>query len=309
MRVDVHQHLWPEPFLAALARRNRPPLLRRSCGGWTLQIEGEPDYVVDLEEHDPDARARTLQQDGFDLALVCSSSPLGVEALPLEEAQPLLDAYHDGISELPGRFRAWGAVAVSDPDPADVDRLLDRGFVGVSLPAGALATSAGLQHCGSLLARLQTRGAPLFVHPGPAPWRRNPNGNVLEPHWWPAMTDYIFDLHAAWHAFIAAGRDQYPTLRVLFAALAGGGPMHGERLASRNGNVPRTIDELIFFDISSYGTKAIDSVIRCVGIEQLVFGSDRPVIEPPGPQLTEAARFAIEADNPARLLQGSAVAA
>jgi predicted TIM-barrel fold metal-dependent hydrolase len=309
LRVDLHQHLWPEPFLAALARRTRPPRLRRSVEGWCIQIEGEPEYRVDLDEHDPEARAQALADDGFDLGLVCSSSPLGVEALPLDEAQPLLDAYHDGVCELPDRFAAWGAVAVSDPDPADVDRLLDRGFVGISLPAGALATSAGLEHCGPLLARLEARGAPLFVHPGPAPWRRTSEGNVLDPHWWPAMTDYIFDLHSAWHAFIATGRDRHPALRLVFAALAGGGPLHGERLATRNGSGAGATDRLLFFDTSSYGLKAIDSLIRCVGIEQLVFGSDRPVIRGTRPKLTEAVRAAIEEDNPIRLLRGVAVAA
>jgi hypothetical protein len=32
-RVDVHQHLWPEPLLAALSRRSRPPLVRMGVYG------------------------------------------------------------------------------------------------------------------------------------------------------------------------------------------------------------------------------------------------------------------------------------
>ncbi|HUO74775.1 MAG TPA: hypothetical protein VMU39_28675 [Solirubrobacteraceae bacterium] len=39
-------------------------------------------------------------------------------------------------------------------------------------------------------------------------------------------------------------------------------------------------DHRIFYDTSSYGPVAIDTVSKLVGGEQLVYGSDRPVIEP-----------------------------
>jgi hypothetical protein len=50
-------------------------------------------------------------------------------------------------------------------------------------------------------------------------------------------------------------------------------------------------------------------MVRCVGIEQIVFGSDRPVVEPPVCHLGDAARHAIEVTNPARVLNGLRVAA
>lgn len=306
VRGDVHQHLWPEDFVAALARRKVAPALRRSGGAWILRTESEPDLEVDLVGHDPDERVRRLEQDGIDFALLCSSSPLGIEALPAEEAFDLLEIYHEGILELPGCF---GAVQLSEPDPDEIDRLLERGFVGVSLPAAALATAPGLERCAPLLERLEHRDTPLFVHPGPAPWRRHENGSVLQASWWSAMTDYLFDLHAAWHAFISVGRRRHSQLRVLFAALAGGAPLHTERLASRNGPLAHATDDRIFFDTSSYGTKAIDAITRSVGVEQLVYGSDRPVVEPRSIELGGAARELMRCDNVHRLLGHEAVAA
>ncbi len=71
----------------------------------------------------------------------------------------------------------------------------------------------------------------------------------------------------------------------------------------------RTADPLFFYDSSSYGTQALDAMVRCVGVEQIVFGSDRPVVEPPSPRLGDAARHAIEVTNPARALNGHGVAA
>src|SRR5437763_512285 len=106
------------------------------------------------------------------------------------------------------------------------------------------------------------------------------------PSWWPAMTGYVCGLHVAWHAFIAFGRPAFPRLRVVFAALAGGAPLHVERLAARGGPVGRALDPLVFYETSSYGPRALDAMARVVGVDQLVHGSDRPVVAPspaPGP--------------------------
>lgn len=94
------------------------------------------------------------------------SSPIGVEALPHEVAAELISAHLDGVLALGERFAAWGPIAIDSPDPAEVDDVLQRGCVGVSLPAGALDGRDGLDAVGPVLERVQTHGVPLFVHPG-----------------------------------------------------------------------------------------------------------------------------------------------
>jgi len=39
-------------------------------------------------------------------------------------------------------------------------------------------------------------------------------------------------------------------------------------------------DQLTFFDTSSYGPRAIDAMLRIVGVDRLLYGSDRPVVAP-----------------------------
>jgi 6-methylsalicylate decarboxylase len=75
---------------------------------------------VDLAEHDPARRQDLADADGLDRVVVAPSTPLGVEALPAAEAEPLLAAYHAGAAALPARFRAWAAVGLEKPDPAAV---------------------------------------------------------------------------------------------------------------------------------------------------------------------------------------------
>jgi hypothetical protein len=300
-RFDVHQHLWPEPFLAALERRIEAPKLRRERGGGTtLVLAGEPDSAFAAAPHDPDRRRDELRADGIDRALLCLSSPLGIESLPRVEARPLLDAWHDGVFALGEPFGVWGAIALDGAGPADVAELLDRGAAGISLPAGAFVTPRGVDGVLPLLRALEVRERPLLVHPGAAP------AGTPALDWWPASVGYVSELHAAWHGFAAWARPRLEALRVAFVGLAGGAPLHVERLAGRGGPAPAAFDPQTFYDTSSYGPRAIEAVGRVVGLDQLVHGSDRPVLGAPVEHgLGAAGDHALTTTSPARLLTGA----
>jgi hypothetical protein len=87
-------------------------------------------------------------------------------------------------------------------------------------------------------------------------------------------------MHAAYLAFLVGGRPRHPTLRVIFSMLAGLAPLHFERLAARGGPGLSAPDPLIFFETSSYGRSARGALAAVVGEDQLLYGSDRPVVEP-----------------------------
>ena len=173
---------------------------------------------------------------------------------------------------------------------------------GLSLPAAALGTPDALERIGPLLARLERHDAPLFVHPGPV-GASGPGGpKPSSPPWWPALTDYVAQMQAAWFAFLHAGRRQHPRLRVLFAMLAGGAPLQLERLEARGGPVPAAPDPLVFYDTSSYGPRMLRAMVAAVGPAQLVYGSDRPVVDAHRPPLDPALEQALLSTNPLRLL-------
>src|SRR5919106_1349960 len=192
VQIDVHQHLWPEPLVAELARRREAPRLRRRREAWAAEVPGEPDAPVDLADHDPDARAGP----------------------------------------------------------------------------------AGFERGGPMLGLLAGGGGALFLHPGPAPDTLSARGigheSTAVPSWWPAATRYVAALNAAWNAFAVFGRPAHPQLRVCFAMLAGLGPLHRERLLARGGQP--VADRDVFLDTSSYGARAVDAVIRELGVDALVYG-------------------------------------
>ena len=296
--TDVHQHVWPTGLIEALRRRSQPPRL----DGWTLRLDGEPPYRLDPADHDVDARARLAVEDGLDRVLVSLSSPLGIESLPGDEGAELLDAWHDGARELPAPFAAWASAPLAEIDVDGLERRLDQGFIGLQLPATALSDAAGYARVAPLLDRLERRGLPLFVHPGPA----QASDVDAVPGWWAPVVDYVAQMHGAWYAFRVHGRPRHPQLRVCFAMLAGLAPLHGERFATRAGD-RSVVDPLVFLETSSYGPRAIDAVVRVNGIDPLVNGSDRPYGPPPQSGLGDAAELALRVTNPARLLHAEEV--
>jgi hypothetical protein len=311
MKIDVHQHLWTEPLVQALQARRELPFVRREHGLTVLFMNGERPYVIERSSETPARRAALVHRDGLDRALICLSSPLGIESLPREQAQPLIDAYHDGALALGEPFGVWGALALDRADPADVDRMLRRGCVGLSLPAGAIASVDGLARLEHVLRRLERAGAPLLVHPGPGLSGRRVTppaaveASLSDPLWWSALTRYVSDMQAAWLAFVSAGRHEHPKLRVIFTMLAGLAPLHGERLCSRGGPVEVAADPLSFYETSSYGARAVRSMADAVGSEQLLYGSDRPVADPAEHGVLQALDWGAVGDSTRRALRRS----
>src|SRR4051794_27302033 len=114
MTIDVHQHVWPEPFLEALRLRRQAPRL----DGWTLVLAEEERYAVDAAAHDPQARAARAVAEGLDVVGVAPSAALGLDRLPPAEAEELASAWLDGALALPDPFRPWTMAGVRQPDPA-----------------------------------------------------------------------------------------------------------------------------------------------------------------------------------------------
>jgi hypothetical protein len=294
--VDVHQHLWPPALVEQLRRRCTAPRL----DGWTLHLPGEPPYDVRPADHDITLRR---QQEAADVVVLSLSSPLGLEDLP--DAGDLLDTWHDGAAELPEPFGAWAAAGRAEPDPAGLqDLLVDRGFRGLQVPATWLATPQDLEAVAPLLAVAEAAGRPVLVHPGPV----STGSQQSLPGWWPALVPYVAQLHAAWWTWHVAGRSLLPDLRVCFAAGAGLAPIQHERLAARGGRLTepgRALDAGVFVDTSSYGPQAVDALVRVLGIDAIVLGSDRPYADPAALALGPAAERAITSTNPTRLLEGA----
>ncbi len=291
--VDVHQHLWPPALIEALRSFSGFPRL----DGWTLHLAGEPAYEVNPDHHD--LALRVAQEANTSSALVSLSSPLGIEAMAPDIATPLLAAWHDGAAELPAPFRAWAAVHSVHPDLEDLSARLRQGFVGLQIPATIMSTPNAVEALAPVLRICETAGRPVLVHPGPVAVGAD---SAQFPVWWPAVVDYTAQMTSAWWSWSVAGRSLLPELRICFAAGAGLAPVHHERFTVRGGGNPPPIDRSSFVETSSYGPRGLDALIRVLGIDVVVNGTDKPYASTSELRLGDAADRAVRVVNPARLL-------
>jgi hypothetical protein len=284
--VDVHQHLWPDPFVEALSRRTEPPRL----DGSSLEVAGEEAVEIDLAAHGMEERLALLDRCEIDVAVISLPPTLGIGALAESERAELVDVYEREILELSA---ASGGRLVPLAAGGAVD-----GFAGICIGAPELLD---LEAIAELLDTLERRGAFLFVHPGATD---SPSG---KPAWWPAVVEYTAQMQAAYAAWLAEGAERWPNLKVVFAILAGGGPFQLERLQSRGVPGRGIMHDNVFFETASYGRRALELCLATFGVSQLLYGSDAPVIDPL-PTLEAVRGFgdavaeALCEQNPSRLL-------
>lgn len=284
---DLHQHLWPEPFVAGLRARGTPPYL--TSEGDLVTREGV--FPIDLGDHDPEARLKALDRDGIDVAVLSLQTSLGLDDLVPGEREDLEETWMHGVLEIvsasQGRFRAFAPAVVRD------------GFSGVTLGASMVLE---LERVAPMLDTAAEHGGLVFIHPDaggpPAPTR---------PDWWEWSIGYPAQMSAAYLAWLDSGRERWPTLRIVFAILAGGAPFQLERLTHQGVYVRSALDPNTYFDVATYGRRAIELLIETFGVHQLVYGSDTPVVDP-GPTLDavrgfgDSVAYVLQIETPSALL-------
>ncbi len=280
LRTDLHQHLWPDRLVHALRGRDRSPRL----DGDTVHVVHERPFLLDLAAQRVATRVAAMDTVGIDRAVMSLSTPVGIEALPAAEAVPLLDAYHEGMveamAESGGRLAAWAACPLDMPDAGAemIGELVGGGgFVGASIASEALASDRGLDRCRPLLSVLERLDAPLFVHPGPAPWTPPYGEEPDVPWWWRNLAVYPGLMLRAFYTWRMIGAARHPRLRVLFTIMAGGAPALEGRYRTFSGE-PGEIDPRVFLDAASSDRRALELALATYGIEQVVYGTDFPVI-------------------------------
>ncbi len=286
LTYDVHQHLWPPAFLAALRARDTTPFVRDDS-----LVTPEGAFAFDARAHDPDARLALLDRDGIGVAVLSLQPTLGVEALPEGERDHLEETWMAGmldlVAESGGRFRALAPWRVAD------------GFSGASVGASALLEPG---RGADALAAAADAGTLVFVHPeaeGAVPHGR--------PAWWNWTAGYTGQMQQAYLAWLGGGREAHPDVPVVFAQLAGGAPIHHERLTHRGVHVRAALDPLTLFETSTYGRRAIELCIETFGVERILYGSDVPVVDP-RPTLRavrgfgESVAHILQSETPGRLI-------
>ena len=223
--------------------------------------------MIDLAAEAPTPRAALVRDDGLDLALIAISSPIGIEALPRDEALELIEAHLEGVQALPSEFAAWGPVALDGADPAMSTHCSRRGAASaISLPAGALAGSGPARRArpGARARRGAQAAAVRAPRPRPPRARRD---SGLRRAALVAGADRLRRADAGGVADVRGARA--PRASIDCGSCSRCSPAarrcSAERLASRGAPQVELRDPLTYYETSSYGPAAIELMARWWG--------------------------------------------
>lgn len=309
-RIDVHHHIVPTRYAAALAR----------AGG--IEAGGVP-----LPSWHAESAVEMMDRRGIESAVTSISCPgvhLGNDAAARELARACNEVAAGLRVRFPGRFGAFACL----PWP-DVDGCLEElayALDTLELDGVILLASAGGRYLGDpellpLMVELDRRGAVVFVHPNVPP------GAAASGLPYPAaITEFPHDTtRAVTHLIYSGTLEQCPRIRFILAHAGGTVPFLAWRLALLD-RLPEFAEKAprgalhylrsLYYDTAmSANRHTLAALLELVGPEQILFGSDYPflpevLVEESVEHLSKQASFdarslaAIERENALSLLPG-----
>ena len=267
-RIDVHQHVIPPEYAAALREHGLHEAGGRAMPRWSAE-----------------SALRLMGAAGVATAILSVSTP-GTAFLPkADEAADLARRLNDSVAKIaaerPERFGFFATL----PAPhvaeaaAEAKRALDALRAdGVVLLANAAGTYLGEEGQDELFAALDERSAVVFVHPAELPGPEAPG--VL-----PFAADFLLDTTRAAYLLVRNGYvRRYPRIKFVLSHAGGFVPYASHRLAiSITSDVRRSPHAVLedfrgfYFDTAlSASPAALPSLLAFAKPGHVLFGSDWP---------------------------------
>ncbi|GAA3614732.1 amidohydrolase family protein [Nonomuraea rosea] len=266
-RIDVHQHLVPEPYARWLRSRGVDAPGGRPLPSWS------PAQALEL-----------MDRQGIATAILSLTTPgayLGDGSDAADVARQANEYAAQLAADHPGRFGFFATLTLPDVTAAiaEAAHALDElSADGVTLLANSDGTYLGDPAFDPLMAALDERAAVIFVHPAQLP------GPVIEgiP---PFAADFLLDTTRA--AYTLVKHDvprRFPNLRFILAHAGGFVPYAAHRLAisvfnDTGRDLNQILDDLsgFYFDTAlSSSPAALPSLLAFARPGHVLYGSDWP---------------------------------
>ncbi|MCL6498573.1 MAG: amidohydrolase [Firmicutes bacterium] len=318
--IDVHSHFFPKSFLDLVEREGSPygAGIQRDGSTPLLFLPGHPPVPLFPEFVDLPARIAYLDARGITLQALSLSPPM-VYWAPPRLGLELARAFNDGIAEVcrsqPRRFVGLATLPLQDVEAAlrETERAVrELGMRGIYLATsvnGRYLDDPGFEPVWQLAAELEI---PVFVHP----------------------TTYIGEeVLARFHLFNTIGfptetaalvgrliysglLDRQPRVRVVLAHGGGVFPFLLGRLdhAHRSRRelqdaIPRPPSGYLdhfYFDTVVHGEGALAYVVRTVGVQRMILGSDAPYDMADDDPVGRVRRLGLGEEQERAVLEGTA---
>ena len=263
-RIDVHHHLFPPPFVAAL-REHEHYLARGVAATWT-----------------PRTSLDDMDDAGIATAFTSITAP-GLALVPREQLFAVNRECNDFgarmVEDHPGRFGLFASLPLPDVDAAlrEIAYALDTLRAdGIGLLTSYRDRWLGDAAFAPVMDELDRRGAVVYVHPTVADCCRNLIPGVAD---W--VLEYPIDTTRAIASLLFGGTfTRCPRIRFIFAHVGGVLPLLAEHLVRAAGGDARVRKQLraLHYDTAlRMHAAGITSALHLVDPSQLLLGTDAPL--------------------------------
>jgi predicted TIM-barrel fold metal-dependent hydrolase len=272
--IDVHSHYLPDFYSAAA----------RAAGH--LEPDGFRWPSWSATNH-----LQMMDRLGIEAAVLSVSSPgvhFGDDQAAAALARQVNEAGAQLVLEHPHRYKQFGSLPLPNVEAAVLEAAyaLDvLGCVGVAIETNAHGVNLGDRMNEPLWAALAARDAVVFIHPTSPPcWEQVSQGRPRP------MLEFIFDTTRAVSDLIFTGvLERHPSIRFVITHCGGALPLMGDRIesfrrmAGDDGAPTGDLMRRLWYDLAgSPIPHQLAALVRAVGTEQLLYGSDYCFTPEPG---------------------------
>ncbi|MBI4491197.1 MAG: amidohydrolase [Chloroflexi bacterium] len=313
VRIDVHAHFYPEPYIARLAADPEFELSRDAVGNRVVRYGGTRVFTIPEPNRTPEERLAEMDAAGVDVQVLSLGTP-NVYVADVDESRALAVSTNDLLAGLsrahPIHFRALASLPLGDMDATlrELDRTIDQlGMDGVQLGTNFRGEFLDEPRFEPLLAELDRRSLPVLLHPVP-----RLDVSLGRDYALCMVMEFPVDTTRAVARLIYSGAlDRFSRIRWILSHVGGTLPFiqgrmdFGHRLfpeCQTPAEPPSAYLRRLYYDTVTSGyLAALECAIANLGASQLVFGTDCPH-NPPGafldvlaasPSLDESARQAV----------------
>jgi aminocarboxymuconate-semialdehyde decarboxylase len=323
--VDTHTHFIPMEVVELLRHGEGPPdlSLAESDGGVPLIVhENGLRYPVFPLFHDAGAKLEQMDRDGIDVSLISLSPSLFLYWADPRDTARVHRVINDAGAKLAaqggGRLAAMATVPLNDPPAAarELERARSElGLVGVEIGASVGETMLDDPSLDPFFAAAERLEMPILVHPYMT-MIAAPGPDLAGFHLANVIGNPMETFVAASRLIVGGVLDRHPGLRVQLVHAGGAFPFqlgrldHAYEVRSETKSIaqrpPSSYLEHFRFDTIAFDPRALDFLIKLVGPERILFGTDVPfdMGDLSGKSLAERA----DPDVASRILGDNAVA-
>lgn len=284
MNIDVHNHAIPRPALDVLAADGIYGV-RIDNGRWRGGTMGQ--FTIEPTFHDAGAKLEQLQAVGLDGAVLSVAPMIFYYHVDLAPAERLAREANRGLAEIAAQApdRLWWMATLPMQDPeravAVLEEAASAGCVGVEIATSVNGVALDDARYELFWAAADRLGLPVMLHPAYS--SAHP---MLAPFYLKNVLGHQFETSVAAERLICSGvLDRHPGVRVVLVHGGGYVPYQLGRLKHARGvrkelaespSDPWAYAGRIVCDIITHDVLALDYLVRRMGAENVVMGTDFP---------------------------------